>query len=156
MHCQVKWQICTTKTYIKHVVSKAGLLRTLIFWHMTPCLWISVSRHRKERVPFVFMGRYGGYTIVRNVGKHQPMWVSVMYQNVGILKNAVVCVPAFHSVLTFWRRNYFFLILANSVYRMWIILEPNMVELWNKLHFEAGKNGEYIPCLEYSVPIFVE
>jgi len=25
-----------------------------------------------------------------------------------------------------------------------------------KLHFEGGKNGEYIPCLKYSVPIFVE
>jgi hypothetical protein len=31
-----------------------------------------------------------------------------------------------------------------------------MLELWNKLHFEEGKNGEYIPCLKYSVPIFVE
>ena len=30
-----------------------------------------------------------------------------------------------------------------------------MLELWNKLHFE-GKNGENIPCLKYSVPIFVE
>ena len=31
-----------------------------------------------------------------------------------------------------------------------------MLELRNKLHFEEEKNGEYIPCLEYSVPIFVE
>jgi len=31
-----------------------------------------------------------------------------------------------------------------------------MLELWNKLHFEEEKNGEYIPCLKYSVPIFVE
>ena len=41
--------------------------------------------------------------------------------------------------LTFWRRNYFFLILAHSVYKMWIIQEPNMLELWNKLHFEEKK-----------------
>jgi len=27
--------------------------------------------------------------------------------------------------LTFWRRNYFFLILAHPVYKMWIIQEPN-------------------------------
>ena len=58
--------------------------------------------------------------------------------------------------LTFWRRNYFFLILAHSVYKMWIIQEPNTLELWNKLHFEGEKNGEYIPCLKYSVPIFDE
>ena len=41
--------------------------------------------------------------------------------------------------LTFWRRNYFFLILAHPVYKMWIIQEPNNLELWNKLHFEEKK-----------------
>jgi len=40
--------------------------------------------------------------------------------------------------LTFWRRNYFF-ILAHPVYKTWIIQEPNMLELWNKLHFEEKK-----------------
>jgi len=39
------------------------------------------------------------------------------------------------SFLTFWRRNYF-LILAHSVYKMWIIQEPNTLQFWNKLHFE--------------------
>ena len=32
-----------------------------------------------------------------------------------------------------------FLILAHSVYKMWIIQEPNTLELWNKLHFEEEK-----------------
>ena len=41
--------------------------------------------------------------------------------------------------LTFWRQNYFLLILAHSVCKMWIIQEPNMLELWNKLHFEEEK-----------------
>ena len=58
--------------------------------------------------------------------------------------------------LTFWHRDYFFLILAHSVYKMWIIQEPNTLELWNKLRFEEKKNREYITCLKYSVPIFVE
>jgi len=31
-----------------------------------------------------------------------------------------------------------------------------MLELWNKLYFEEEKNGEYIPRLKYSVPLFVE
>jgi len=43
------------------------------------------------------------------------------------------------SFLTFWRRNYFFLILAHTVYKMWIKQEPNKLELWNKLHFEEEK-----------------
>jgi len=42
------------------------------------------------------------------------------------------------TTLTFWRRNNF-LILAHPVYKMWIIQEPNMLELWNKLHFEEKK-----------------
>ena len=29
-----------------------------------------------------------------------------------------------------------FLILAHPVYKMWLILEPNKLALWNKLHFE--------------------
>ena len=33
----------------------------------------------------------------------------------------------------------FFFILAHPVYEMWIIQEPNTLELWNKLHFEEKK-----------------
>jgi len=33
----------------------------------------------------------------------------------------------------------FFLILAHPVYKMWIIQEPNILDLWNKLHFEEEK-----------------
>ena len=40
--------------------------------------------------------------------------------------------------LTFWRRN-LFLILEHPVYKMWIIQEPNKLELWNKLHFKEEK-----------------
>ena len=43
------------------------------------------------------------------------------------------------TTLTFWRRNYFFLILAHPVYKMWIMQEPNTLDLWNKLHFEEEK-----------------
>ena len=44
---------------------------------------------------------------------------------------------------TFWRRN-FFLILGHPVYKMWIIQEPNTLELWNKLRFEEEKKKESI------------
>jgi len=37
----------------------------------------------------------------------------------------------------------FFLILAHPVYKMWIIQEPNTLELWNKLHFEEKKTIVY-------------
>jgi len=38
----------------------------------------------------------------------------------------------------------FFLILAHPVYKMWIIQKPNMLDLWNKLHFEEGEKTESI------------
>ena len=50
----------------------------------------------------------------------------------------------------------FFYILAHSVYKMWIIQEPNKLALWNKLHFEEKKTESIRACLKYSVPIFVE
>ena len=39
------------------------------------------------------------------------------------------------GILIFWH-GIIFLILAHPVYKMWIIQEPNTLELWNKLHFE--------------------
>ena len=36
-------------------------------------------------------------------------------------------------------QEFLFLILAHPVYKMWIIQEPNALELWNKLHFEEKK-----------------
>ena len=40
--------------------------------------------------------------------------------------------------LTFWRQNYF-LNFGTPLYKMWIIQERNMLDLWNKLHFEEEK-----------------
>ena len=45
----------------------------------------------------------------------------------------------FGGSLTFWGQNYFFLILAHPVYKMWITREQNTLELWNKLHFVEEK-----------------
>jgi len=36
------------------------------------------------------------------------------------------------------RRIYFFN-FSTPVYKMWIKQEPNMLDLWNKLHFEQEK-----------------
>ena len=37
----------------------------------------------------------------------------------------------------------FLFILAHPVYKMWIIQEPNKVELWNKLHFKEKERTVY-------------
>ena len=50
--------------------------------------------------------------------------------------NTIICLFQNNSTLTFWHRNYFFLILAHPVYKIWITQEPNTLESWNKLHFE--------------------
>jgi len=42
-------------------------------------------------------------------------------------------------VINFLAPELFFFILAHTVYKMWIIQEPNTLELWNKLHFEEEK-----------------
>ena len=49
----------------------------------------------------------------------------------------------------------FFLILAHSVYKMWIKQELNTT-IMKQTAFWREINGEYIPCLKYPVPIFVE
>jgi len=46
------------------------------------------------------------------------------------------------SKLTF-NAGIIFLNLAHPVYKMWIIREPNTIELWNKVYFE-GKKAEII------------
>jgi hypothetical protein len=56
--------------------------------------------------------------------------------------------------LTFWRRNYFF-ILAHPVYHV-NNTGTKYVRIMKQTAFRRGKNGEYIPCLKYSVPIFLE
>jgi len=38
-----------------------------------------------------------------------------------------------------WAPELFFLILAQPVYKMWIIQEPNKLALLKKLHFEEKK-----------------
>ena len=52
--------------------------------------------------------------------------------------------------------EFYISILAHPVGKMRIIQEPKKVALWNKLHFEEKKNGDYATCLKYSVCIFVE
>ena len=43
------------------------------------------------------------------------------------------------TLLTFWRRIFFFQILAHPVFKMCVIQKPNKVALWNKRHFEEKK-----------------
>ena len=47
----------------------------------------------------------------------------------------------------------FFLILAHPVYKMWITQEPNMLELWNKLHCEEKKRRVYTMFKIFSTDI---
>jgi len=57
------------------------------------------------------------------------------------------------SLLTFWRRNYFFN-FSTPVYKMWIIQQPNTLELWNRLHFEEKeKRKVYIMLKIFSTYI---
>ena len=83
-----------------------------------------------------------------------PNYVTAKISNTRVLltKRSVTKFSTYFYLLTLWRRNYFFLISAHLVYKMWIIQERNKLALWNKLHFEEKRNGEYRACLKYSVP----
>ena len=59
------------------------------------------------------------------------------YKGTGLCYYFVPCTP--HRVSTFWRRNFFFQILAHPVFKMWVIQKPKKVALWNKRHFEEKK-----------------
>jgi hypothetical protein len=59
------------------------------------------------------------------------------------------------SIINLLAPELFFLVLAHSVYKMWKIQEPNTLELWNKLHFEEKKNGEFIPSLKLIYFIYI-
>ena len=67
------------------------------------------------------------------------IWLKIVMQFVQCLLSVK---SSLSTPLTFWHRN-FFLNFSTRVYKMWIIQEPNTVELWNKLHFE-GKKTESI------------
>jgi len=57
-------------------------------------------------------------------------------------------------MLNFWRRNYFF---NFSTLCIWNVNNTGTkyVRIMKQTAFWRGKNGEYTPCLKYSVPIFV-
>ena len=83
--------------------------------------------------------------VVKLMGPHalqrldlQNISTFIFFQILITLKHSRIS-ELFNDLLTFWLRNYFFLILAHLVYKMWITQEPNKLELWNKLHFEEKK-----------------
>ena len=107
---------------------------------------IDITRHRTK------FSRPGGFHAVFVYGCH--LFTHFRTAPNSTCSNCAEFIAS--NKLTLWRRNYFFFNFSTPVYKMWIIQEPNTLALWNKLHFEEKKNGEYRACLKYSVSIFVE
>jgi len=57
--------------------------------------------------------------------------------------------------LTFWRQHYFFNFSTPCIQNV-NNTGTKYVRFMKQTAFWRGKNGEYVPCLKYSVPIFVE
>jgi hypothetical protein len=76
--------------------------------------------------PVVVTGQFVKWQIarVRLYGNSEEGWEILTYRC--IQKGLKITQPQIQ--LTFWRRNYFFLILAHPVYKMWIIQDPNKLE----------------------------
>ena len=67
------------------------------------------------------------------------IWLDGLSTKIKSNMSHTVCPFRKKGWLTFWRRNFSFWILTHPVYKMWIIREPNKLELWNKLHSEEEK-----------------
>jgi len=63
--------------------------------------------------------------------------VIITYHTISYRGVNIFCL-CYKNQLTFWCRNYLFN-FSTPVYKMWIIQEPNSLELWNKLHYEEKK-----------------
>ena len=96
---------------------------------------------------------------VTTLGKW-PTWCTIMLYNAFIViilyvfRTTLCSSAGGQIVFTFWRRNYFFLILAHPVYEMWILKEQNTLKLWNKLHFEEKRRRLYTMFKIFSAYIF--
>jgi len=85
-----------------------------------------------------FRSHYGtGINSASNRNEYKEYSLGVKAAGASGWHTSILIVPLSGNlrILTFWCRNYFFN-LAHSVYKTWIIQEPNKLELWNKLHFE--------------------
>ena len=78
-----------------------------------------------------FFQLLGFYFIMQQVTSILAFWIVML---TGLLISSISDI-----LLSPFGAGIIFLILAHPVYKMWIIQEPNMLELWNKLHFEEEK-----------------
>ena len=115
------------------------------FWHtlsLCPTVFQTIMLHCiKQDIP-CFYGRTLDAVLKEMSIKLINDVSTYMYEAIKLYRTRVnrVVSASKWAPLTFWCRNYyFFLILAHPVYKMWIIHEPNTLELWNKLHFEEEK-----------------
>ena len=95
--------------------------------------WIPLH---KKRVSFLSTSQSGTLAALQRTGAETPHCCTTGARCHGT-QNVFLC--HLKSELNLLAPELFFLILAHSVYKMWIIQEPNKLELWNKLHFKEKK-----------------
>jgi len=64
-----------------------------------------------------------------------PRMINVSDKSCGKIKLHIL----FISVINLLAPELFFFNFSTPVYKMWIVQEPNKLDLWNKLHFEEEK-----------------
>jgi hypothetical protein len=85
--------------------------------------------------------RYTDWHIVTASTIHTPSHTYRKCTYVTVQLKSALCFTTYlrANLINLLAPELFFLILAHTVYKMWIIQEPNKLELWNKLHFEEEK-----------------
>ena len=108
---------------------------------------VPVCKHDEREMNRVGVSQEcSGWILYRELAQSWRGWLltggrvwRVLWKFTGNLSIAQWLIFRVTILLTFWRRNWFFLIFGTPVYKMWIIQEPNTLELWNKWHFEEKK-----------------
>ena len=131
----------------RHIVI-CGLTHSTTFFHIiSQTARLSTVSYRTQNVRFGFHYNFclKHFSFYGELGE---MWLKKKY--IGLHVKQLLFMSHFNLLAP-----EFFLILAHTVNKMWIIQEPNALELWNT-EFWRERNGEYTSCLKYSAPIFVE
>ena len=121
IHVSLHWVDVSNVASVSQSESRtaAFIMFVLAFWW----LYDHLTLYRQAETG-KFPARQTGWIMGLKVTRNQCMGVF------GII-NTIKSQPRIAGII--------FLILAHPVYKMWIIQEPNTLELWNKLHFEEKK-----------------
>ena len=124
------------------------MIREISFLKLRIGCWHSPranTDHWGKRKMFFYVGIIHDCSVVMHVSYSYPQLFQVWFTSTVTKVNISIAQTSIMSTVWMFKllAPDFFFNFSTPVYKMLIIQEPNMLELWNKLHFEE-KNMESI------------